>query len=79
MWDQPNSSNAAGTVVMADGELKPLLVRFSRGELEGAVLFRGPYLSAVHLFKEELRGAVNPGRIASGQQISLDWSCQKWG
>lgn len=69
VWDQLNSSNAAGTVVMADGELKPHLAQFSRGELEGAVLFRGLYLSAVHLLEEELCRAVSPGRIASGQQI----------
>lgn len=62
MWDQPNSSNAAGTAVTADGELKLRLARFSRG----AILFRGLYLSAVPLFEEELCGAVSPGRIASG-------------
>lgn len=61
MWDQPNSSNAA--VVMADGELRLFLTRFSRG----AVLIRGLYLFAVLLFEEELCGAVSPGRIASGQ------------
>lgn len=74
MWDQPNSSNAA--VVVADGELRLFLSQFSRG----AVLIRGLYLSsAVLLFEEELCGTVSPGRIASGQQILLDWSCLRWG
>lgn len=69
---EPNSSNTAGTVVMADSGLKLLFTQFSRG----AVLFRGLYLSAVPLFEEELHGAVSPGTIASGQRILLDWSCQ---
>lgn len=58
---KPNSSNAAGTAVMADSELKLLFAQF-----------RHPYLSAIPLLEEELRGAVSPGRIASGQQILLD-------
>lgn len=65
MWDQLNSSDTAGTVVMADAELKPLLTWFNRG----AGLFRVPYLSAVPLLEEEL---CETGRIASGQQILLD-------
>lgn len=51
---------------------------FSRGELDGAILFRGLYLSAGHLFEELILGAVRPGKLASGQ-ISLNSSGQKWG
>lgn len=57
MWDQLNSSNAAGTVVMADVELKPL-AWLSRGELEGAVHI---YLLTISLRKSYMELLVPAG------------------
>lgn len=56
------------------GELKPLLTRFSRGELEGAALLRALLSISWRSSHGELSFLAG-----SGQQISLKWSLQEWG